>query len=396
MATRIDIEITSDKGDGTYTWRAAGAKQPKGTFESGLLPDGAAVGDVLRADAEFTVDGPELLAILPAKAVRGTTIETLELISTASDSPGVTTQLAGKGGRRPDRGRGRDSGRGRSDRSGGGGGRDGGGRDGKRRDGNRSDKGGQRGPRRSSVRARRTHREAWVATVAEGRRPVAEQLMHEGRDGVVGALERQNRAAKEAGGSPIDIAPIMRIADQLAPALAVAEWRDQADAAIENMSSADLRDLRRIAVQGEQFAHDPACAETRKNLLSRLNARIDSDQATWSREVREALAEGRTVRALRHSGRPARPGQPLPGDLVESLTSAALEALDPEEESHRWTTVIEALAQSPVRRLVAPAAKPEDADDDLLDTVDRYAERVPAIAELFGIEVKPRRRGGRR
>ena len=59
MATRIDIEITSDRGDGTLTWRAAGAKQPKGVVNADLLPAGASVGDVLRAEAEFTVDGPE-------------------------------------------------------------------------------------------------------------------------------------------------------------------------------------------------------------------------------------------------------------------------------------------------------------------------------------------------
>ena len=50
MSRRIDIELTSDKGDGTWTWRAAGAKQPKGTLDGSLLPQGAEVGQELRAE----------------------------------------------------------------------------------------------------------------------------------------------------------------------------------------------------------------------------------------------------------------------------------------------------------------------------------------------------------
>ena len=89
--------------------------------------------------------------------------------------------------------------------------------------------GGGRGQnRRNVLKVKRTHREEWIASLAEGRRPVAEQLMHEGRDGVSGALARQNKAALIAGRDAIDIGPIMKIADALLPALAISEWRDTA------------------------------------------------------------------------------------------------------------------------------------------------------------------------
>ena len=52
MSRRIDIELTSDRGDGSWTWRAAGAKQPKGVLRAELLPAGAVVGQELRADVE--------------------------------------------------------------------------------------------------------------------------------------------------------------------------------------------------------------------------------------------------------------------------------------------------------------------------------------------------------
>ena len=231
----------------------------------------------------------------------------------------------------------------------------------------------------------------------EGRRPVAEQLVHEGRDGVSGALARQNKAAVAAGRDAIDVGPIMRIADDLLPALAIAEWRDQAEAAAAEMDTADVRELRKIVIAGDAFASDKIIAETQAMLRSKLAARIDKDQGAWSRDLREALAEGRVVRALRNSGRPVKAGVPLPLDLVEQLSAATTEALSPDKEPHRWTMVLEALAGSPIRRLIAPEAKPEDADtdDELLDTVDRLAHRLPGIAALFDIEVKPRKRNNK-
>jgi len=380
MATRIDIEVTSDRGDGTYTWRAAGAKQPKGVFEGALMPSDASVGDVLRAEAEFTVDGPEIISLTSPKAPKPDRVERIEVLGTQQPAEAVTTQLAKKGRR----GGGRDNRRGRDgdDRP-----------RGRGRDRGKSG-GGRGGPRRNELKPKRTHRRAWIDSLPETHQPVAEQLMHEGRDGVSSALARQNKAAEADGRPAIDTGPIMAIADSLVPDLAVAEWRDTAEAALAEMDTADLRELRKVVIAGDAFVADPTVVETQALLRSKLSARIEKDQGTWSRELREALTEGRIVRALRHSGRPAKAGAPLPPDLVEQLSAATNEALGPDEEPHRWTMVIEALAGSPIRRLIAPEAKPEDADsdDELLDTVERLAHRVPGIAALFDVDAKPRKR----
>ncbi|MEY4373107.1 MAG: hypothetical protein RL219_1876, partial [Actinomycetota bacterium] len=50
MSRRIEIELTSTRPDGTWTWRAAGAREPKGVLSSDVLPSGAKVGDVLKVD----------------------------------------------------------------------------------------------------------------------------------------------------------------------------------------------------------------------------------------------------------------------------------------------------------------------------------------------------------
>ena len=68
MSRRIEIELTSARDDGTWTWRAAGAKQPKGVLDATLLYEGAKVGDVVRAEADFELDGITVLAVTAPKA----------------------------------------------------------------------------------------------------------------------------------------------------------------------------------------------------------------------------------------------------------------------------------------------------------------------------------------
>src|SRR5271154_7325833 len=70
MSRRIDIELTSQSGDGTWTWRAAGARQPKGTLDGVLVPAGEKVGSVLQATVEVGLDGMEVLALAQTKPVR--------------------------------------------------------------------------------------------------------------------------------------------------------------------------------------------------------------------------------------------------------------------------------------------------------------------------------------
>ena len=64
------MELTSTRADGTWTWRAAGAREPRGTVEGSLLPDGSKVGDTVRVDADFDLDGITILQVLPSKIAR--------------------------------------------------------------------------------------------------------------------------------------------------------------------------------------------------------------------------------------------------------------------------------------------------------------------------------------
>src|SRR5690606_37649308 len=129
-----DIELTSALGDGRWTWRAAGAKQPKGVLDGGILPAGAAVGDELKVEIEQEIDGITVLNVVHGREKQARDL--LELLPVEREfQPVVETRARRDRGDRPRRdgdrrprrddrdGRGRDERRGerrgRDDREGG-------------------------------------------------------------------------------------------------------------------------------------------------------------------------------------------------------------------------------------------------------------------------------------
>ncbi len=83
MSRRLEIEITSINGD-VATWRAAGAKLPKGVLNVSLVPGDARVGVVYRADVEQYMEGMDVVSVVSAGTV----------VSAASVVPVATARLA--------------------------------------------------------------------------------------------------------------------------------------------------------------------------------------------------------------------------------------------------------------------------------------------------------------
>ena len=100
MSRRLEIELTSERPDGTWTWRAAGAKQPKGELNAAVLPEGAKVGDVLRADADFAIEGIDIIAVLPPKAARKEP-ELVVVVGTEDRRTADHDAVGAQGSRRP-------------------------------------------------------------------------------------------------------------------------------------------------------------------------------------------------------------------------------------------------------------------------------------------------------
>jgi hypothetical protein len=391
MSRRIDVELTSERKDGTWTWRAAGAKQPKGDLDGALLFGGAKVGDVVRADAEFDVDGITIIGVQPPKEKPRTETERIEVIGTVTSQPAVTTTLVEKGRRR--------------ERSGGRRERDG--RDERRRpprersQGDRGDDGRRRResradrkprpepeakPKPKRLRPGRAHRQEVLAAVPDEHKPIAEQVLRGGIPAVRQAVDKQNEENKAAGKPVINAAPLVAIAEDLLPGLRAAEWQDRAEAALADVDEIDLRDLRSVVVAADVSAKDEGTRELADRLREALTRRVESEHREWLVEIDTLLRDGRVVRALRLSSRPPKAGTPFPADLSARLAEASSAALTAETSSERFATVVDALAYSPVRQTVKPHGVPEKPGDELRTTVERLASRVPQIAAEFGIE----------
>ena len=395
---RMEIELTSTRDDGQWTWRAAGARQPRGTVADVLVPAGTSVGDVLRVEVEQFMDGIEVTSVLVDRAERSEP-ETLEMLGSGHNEPLVTTKLAGRRGRRRDedgpRGRGGRDRRPRRD-------------DGEARD---TDKGsGRRGrpdrrsparpdaeakPRARRLRPKRTHRKAAIAALPEDQQPLALILARDGVPGVRSVIEAQNAAAETVGEPGIPAELLLKLAERIHPNLRTADWRDRAESALAGVDDIDLRDIRSVVVAAETAARGPEDRELADRLREALTARVDREHTAWIGEVTSALGEDRVVRALRLSSRPPKAGAPLPSPILDRLATAAEASLTSDTGQDRWATVLDAVALSPVHQRVTPAGLPIEPTEQLLDVVKRVSMSVPSIAASFGVEPTPPRRGRR-
>ena len=115
MPRRIEIELTSASPDGSWTWRAAGARNPKGVVDASVLPDGSKVGDELKVEIEQMMDGIEIVSVVQGREKAGRS-DLLELLVDDKPFEAVIETRAKRG---------RGEGRGRDDDRRGGRGRDG-------------------------------------------------------------------------------------------------------------------------------------------------------------------------------------------------------------------------------------------------------------------------------
>ncbi|MDQ1359709.1 MAG: hypothetical protein QOJ44_86 [Acidimicrobiaceae bacterium] len=426
MSHRIEIELTSGSADGTWTWRAAGAKQPRGTVDGALVPDGTAVGTVLRAEVESTLDGMSVVALLPPKGKETPKpIERIEIIGTPQSGPDVSVVLASKSkGRRrdgdrdrPDRDRpGRDrsegsrrpaGGRGRSEPAaagssaprGEGRARAGGPADDRRRDrparpGGRE--GGREGGRRTGGRENpgrpqpsTAYRNAALAGLRPEQLPVAEQLLRGGIPAVRQAINEQNERARADGRAEVTPGPLLTMAEELLPAVNLANWKDRASSAKNAGKDVALRELRSIVASASTVSLDEEGREFASTLRTSLDQRVTALRDGWVARMTTALDEGRIADALRISARPPEPAARLSAELAVRLSELAGQAMSADTPAAEWLAVLEVVVESPVRRTVKPAGIPGDADQALLAAARQASGMVPELARLLGIPIPP-------
>ncbi len=467
VARRLEIELTSSRPDGTWTWRAAGAREPKGVLAAGVAPEGTKAGDVIRVEAEFELEGITVTAVLTPREAPRRDADRIEIIGSGrADQPGVTTQLVGRSARRPardDRDRGRPASREkrgaapgpeseasnarRPARSGEGGSRRDGppDRDGQsRRDGRPQGQPGRdgqhgrtapttregnddsrpRGRATSSARggdtteARRAaqgrprpdadasrsrgaprkatnrlnpssaHRKAVIESLTPEEQPIAEELLRGGIPALRSALHLEREKAVSEGRVPPNTDELLALAERLLPRLRAATWRDRADAAVAGADSVPLRDLRSVIASADA-ARDDESRATAAVLSGVLERRLAESAAAWHSELSELVDSAKVVRALRLSARPPDPSMALDGALAARLTEVASAAMSPEAQPDVWAAVMEAVADSPLRRSVTPTGLPASASPELRKSAHQMSGRIPGLAKLLGVTIPP-------
>jgi hypothetical protein len=400
MSRHIDIELTSRTGDGAWTWRAAGARQPKGTVEAALVPPGEVVGAVLRADVEIGLEGIEILSLAAAKAPRSPEkVEgRIEVKGTPKRAPDVSVILApGSGKRRRDD----DGERGRDRRPGP--------RRGPEGEGGRAERGDRpragSGPRRPGARrpgegdgrpargerpaapTSTVHRNAMLAALRPEQIPVAEQLLRGGLQAVRQAIETQNTAAKAAGKPPVATDALLAMADELLPAVRLADWKDRASVAQTAGKDYRLRELRAVVAASRTVNLDEEGRALAKALQESLDQRTTALRDEWLARITNALNDGRIQQAVEASIRPPEPGTRCPAELAVRLAAAAGEAMTADLAPEDWLRLLDAVVASPVRRTVKPVGIP---DDEVAKQAARNAAgAVPALAKLLGLRIPP-------
>ncbi|MFZ0060399.1 MAG: hypothetical protein WAL35_10205 [Acidimicrobiales bacterium] len=436
MARRLEIELTSARHDGTWTWRAAGAREPRGVIAGKLLEDGAKVGSVLRVEAEFELEGITVVSVLPARERVEPQGRIVLAPVRSEETELVTTSLISRTGRgarehatdgtnrtRPrDRmvsSRPRGEGRPRSDQT-------------ERRRPSREHDLGTRpvrdgAPRRGRPVATRSerplsatappgavptaapvarsaplrrvrsrperfmpgtrHRDEHLATLPPEQRPIAEQVAAGGMPAVRRALAAEQSAALAAGRPAVGGEAIIALAEQLLPPVRQAVWLDRAEEVVARLDTISLRELRATVLGASP--RDEHGRELLGTIREALKVRLAKLRASWEGDINHALAEGRVLHALRLSARPPDPGARIPASLVQPLSEAASTALSATSSVDRWLALLEAAAASPVRRSIKPAGLPEDPTGAIRHAATLVSGRIPALAPLLGLPMPP-------
>ncbi len=382
MASKIEVELTShDAERDEWTWRAAGARQPRGIVPAALVWDGARVGDVARAEIQRRLDGIEVVSLTPPPQpeTRG---ERIEVRGRAADEPAITVRTL-----RRERPRRRPSGAAAGSE-------------------HRSQAPSHGTPRREErpsrarrqpspapapqeqvprLRPRDTHRRAFLDSVIPEHRPIAEALLRGGLPAVRAAIARDREEALAQGRPAAPEEATLKIAEDLLPRARVALWLDRAEAALPIADTVALRDLRSVVASVDPASRDARVLEYATTLRGVLERRVALELERWLTDLRDALAGGRTVRALRLSARLPDPSAKLPEELQHQLVEVVNRELVEDTPPERWMVLIDAIANSPIRRLVAVTGFPRGASPELDELAREYAGRIPSLGSVLGV-----------
>ena len=223
---KIDVEITSKRENGDWTWRAVGARQPKGTINASLLPTESAVGSQFSVETEHYLDGIVVTKVFDKKQTSGKG-ETLEILGSGKENDLVTTKLAKNKKNKKFSKDSPSSNSRRNERSG----------DKKsfvkkdkpvsnsnkkvRNAGGRKPQNGKKQqsanqfPKSKRLKAKRHHRNEALKQLPDEMKRIAEILVQKGLPGLRDSIDAQNEIAKKAGETEIPNDLLLKLAEQI-------------------------------------------------------------------------------------------------------------------------------------------------------------------------------------
>ena len=234
-----------------------------------------------------------------------------------------------------------------------------------------------------------TNRNAALAEVRPEQLPVAEQLLRGGLPAVRRAIDEQNARCRSEGHAEISPEPLLAMAEELLPSIALASWKDRALTVRNAGRDAPFREMRSVVAGSSSVTLDDEARGLLAALRESLDARVTALREAWLGRMGTALDGDRVADALRISSHPPEPGARLPGELAVRLATAASAVMSPELAEEHWADLLQAVVDSPVRRTVKPQGLPRQPSEELLKAARRAAGAVPEIARLLGLPIPP-------
>jgi hypothetical protein len=226
-----------------------------------------------------------------------------------------------------------------------------------------------------------------MAGLAPEQRPIAERLAAGGIPAVRRAIDAERERARSEGRPEVTGEAILALAEQLAPAVKQATWLDRAEAAVAQLETISLRDLRTTVVAAAP--RDEPTRDLDRKLREELDRRVKKLRSNWEEQITHALAEGRVLQALRFSAQPPEPTARFPAALVERLATSAGAAMSATTPVERWLAVLDAAAASPIRRQIHPEGLPADPSGEVVRKARLAAGSLPALAPMLGLSMPP-------
>ncbi len=406
MALRLKIELTDKIDDTTWRWRRAEAKEPRGSLDASLLYEGAKIGDRIEAIVEKTIDGTTIISVTPPPSASAKKHETIE-IEARKVTNLTTVERAVRGGDRKG-GRGderRNKPRAEGESASGdrpkrrprreGDAPTASGDPTKRRERRERPAGAERpAPKPKVVKEKvrltpaRVHRDSLLAELSEHQRPIAEFIFEGGMPRVREEIAKQQDQSGDT---------LLKLAEEIYPKCELAIWRDRADAAVAISAGISIRDIKAVVVSGERLV---GADEALKSILDQLKEistkRRETLENEWVTEIRELLADKKSIKAVWRSNYAPDNGSKLPDDLLTELAAKASDTLGANASNEIYSQMLNALNLSPIRKMVKPTSLPANATEELLTQAREISGRIPALAELLGLKVPPPPRAPRR